>query len=928
MLHSKATVALMRLKEMDRKYNIKRNEESKIQSNVSTESSLENSPWRSSQVKSKALNGKQDSSVLPITDAEKEIRPKISPKSRMEIKIPFIDKKNDESSSVNDSTTSKKSPKTSPKIRSITENDVSIEMQEKSERSKSKKYPKNLSNLKTNSRYKAQIPMIGSGDSPRSNDDFLVATVFSRRSNDSEIISEIISSVNETSLRKSSERSNEPEVIAAEDSVLLSNDAESTIEEVIKTSEEKSEIVTDQTNTINKDISIREVSLKEEEKATYEDDTFEEASSSIESSSSVDEKLKNNLVEDTVISGVKQIKITPHKQTEIAQRMMIDEDKDKEIVELIAPKRMQSTSECDIGLDEELSNYVKTTENVDETAPINLLKLSKQVTSTKKHVRRKKYRKLSNENTEERTDSSVASEHERLTERKENSLESFASTKSVKNGKKNQKETCSPIEHHKEKYINKIADGKLRTEIKDGSPERDLSEDKFLRETPKQSDVTSTLRKLNKDAINAIVRRNRIQTFVETPGKFRPCKNCGTIVKLPSAGATNAVDYDGDDSSLENFKTGKNPSHDQRIKQKAKCKKISKSSKSRKSNCDKIDGKHSRFDCRQTHRLRKQAAAIRLQQEREDIRNYLMELEHTRLEFAPGTMFSQLPAFKPLEFPKIAAFTKPDVESSKFKAKDEIAKLQERIVTIRQWLKDQYILYRDYSSLAQTVNSKYIPSSLEDAKRNGESNRVALPGSPSRDLILDGIEVAFGDVSFHRRSVDSSESRWLSSSGGCRVLEKKKKAVSNPNECNVTTPASDFLAEQEKISNNNLSDRISSSIETVKQRRKERTSAVGRRRREVNNKRREYLKANRVLVKGGERPEEKSGSSKSISIKEHLARLKKSLTAFQSKVHASIVTETRKSWQTSFVTTFPVYINPSTYQQRTTLSSQGMVLSM
>ena len=56
-------------------------------------------------------------------------------------------------------------------------------------------------------------------------------------------------------------------------------------------------------------------------------------------------------------------------------------------------------------------------------------------------------------------------------------------------------------------------------------------------------------------------------------------------------------------------------------------------------------------------------------------------------------------------------------ESSKFKVKDEIAELQERIVTIRQWLKDQYILYRDYSSLAQTVNSKYIPSSLEDAKK-------------------------------------------------------------------------------------------------------------------------------------------------------------------------------------------------------------------
>lgn len=252
----------------------------------------------------------------------------ISPKSKMEIKIPFVNAKNDESSSINDSTTSKKSPKTSPKTKSdVTENDVSIEMQEESERSRSKESSKSLSNLETSSRYKVKISMTGSGDSLRNNDDFSVATVLSRRSNDSEIISEAVKSVNETSFRKSDERSNELEGMVVEDNVLLSNDAESTIEEVIKTSEEKSEIVTERSNTMNKGISMREVSLEEEQKTTYEDDTFEEASSSVESSSSVEEKLKDNLEEDTVISGVKQIRITPHKQTEIIQRMVIDEDK-------------------------------------------------------------------------------------------------------------------------------------------------------------------------------------------------------------------------------------------------------------------------------------------------------------------------------------------------------------------------------------------------------------------------------------------------------------------------------------------------------------------------------------------------------------------------------------------------------------------------
>lgn len=91
--------------------------------------------------------------------------------------------------------------------------------------------------------------------------------------------------------------------------------------------------------------------------------------------------------------------------------------RDKEIIELIAPKIIKSNSECDVGLDEELSNYVKTTENVDEVLPINLLKLSKQTTPGKKHVRRsRKQRKSSNENTEEKTEdvSVVSDDHERL----------------------------------------------------------------------------------------------------------------------------------------------------------------------------------------------------------------------------------------------------------------------------------------------------------------------------------------------------------------------------------------------------------------------------------------------------------------------------------------------------------------------------------
>lgn len=78
MLHSKATAALLRLKEMDRKYNIKRNEGKRVHNNISTESSPEGSP-RVLQVNSKPLNNKYKSEdpILPIILAEKEIKSKV-----------------------------------------------------------------------------------------------------------------------------------------------------------------------------------------------------------------------------------------------------------------------------------------------------------------------------------------------------------------------------------------------------------------------------------------------------------------------------------------------------------------------------------------------------------------------------------------------------------------------------------------------------------------------------------------------------------------------------------------------------------------------------------------------------------------------------------------------------------------------------------
>ncbi|CAK9818678.1 hypothetical protein ANTQUA_LOCUS9898, partial [Anthophora quadrimaculata] len=747
MMRSKATAALLKLKEIDRKYNIKRNEGKRVQSNVSPESSSmdkEEETSRNFSAKFKVTSDRSKPEVSEISSnivAEEKNRVKVSPRMKMEVKIPSSLVRHDEFP-VSESSSSRKSSRVSPRTKSISENYRNDMFEEKSDSSTIIESPRSVSYVESSSKGRNSISSVkfrinrsGSGDFSRDSNRHKDSDV-------SEIISEVIKSINESSSRKSERKFNVRELALAEENLTASN-----IEELIRLNTGRSEVISELSNVVD-------ATSGDEQKSRYEDDTFEEPSSS----SSAEEKLRRTSGEEeeeededeaggTMISGVKQIKITPHKKNENNHVTTVEEDRptnrlielmkihvfediyrDKEIVELVPPKIMQSTSECDIGLDEELSNYVKTTENVDEAVPISLLKQSKQITTAKRQSKKpKRQRKPSIENIEEKTDSSVTSEHEKLTERQENNMEADALKKikihlsvSIRESVKSQEENGSQCEGNKEE----CGDLAVRMiEVGNAEPEAVFSEEILLSETPKKSDVTSTLRKLNKDAINAIVRKRRVDLERVATSKSRHCRNCGNVVRVPPADVSrNLKDEDSDDgSTLENVKMIRDYNRDQRKKErKMKNKKISRSSKNRKtSNYGKVEGKQSRYDCRHTQRMRRHAVLLRLQQEREDIRNYLLELEHTRLEFGPGEQVasSQLSAFRPLEFQKIAAFMKPDLEDAMSKSRDGVAGLQERILMIRQWLKDQYVLYRDYSSLAQTVNSKYIPASLEDAKR-------------------------------------------------------------------------------------------------------------------------------------------------------------------------------------------------------------------
>ncbi|XP_076653086.1 uncharacterized protein LOC143359201 [Halictus rubicundus] len=686
MMRSRTAAALMRLKEMDRKYNIKRNEATRAQSIVSTDTSLEVTP------REPLAESRKSPDALAIVNTPDIGDTDDGPGSKVSLKP---------SSTSNDVLSAKSSPgKKSPRETAedlVPEDEPLVPLREETPPivKESLRRPSDLTpSLKS---------IISESKIKKSIDESSVATILSKPSGVSEIISEVDRSVQETSTGKSDGKVADDEERVTQASVrsLKEDVEEDTIEEAIRISGESSEVASEH-HASEKNDDVSNGSFKEEQKVEYESDTFEQASSSTGSSSFVDDESKEALRDESVRSGVKQVMITVHMQPASAKKTPVDESpeeipsKEKKIIELVPPKIVQSTSECEIGLDEELSNYVRTTENVEELIPISLLKMSKQTTPRKHPRRGRKLRK--NENTEKSGESPEASDQERSTRHSERSFSSaIIETSNQEKQKENLEEESSKNEDAERE------EQEAEEHAEDGDTGSTSSE-KLLRETPKTSDVTWTLRNLNRDAIDAIARRHRFP---------KDTKKYGTVVKLPSA---KCEAPDSRTSSLDNLKIS---SPDQK-KRKGTSKRSSKAPKARKtSNRMKLEEKQLRFDCRHARKLRKQAAVFRQQQEREDIRNYLLELEHTRVEYGIGDPAgtSKLGGFKPLEFPKIAAFEKPDPTSENLKSNNEMAGLQERISSIRQWMKDQYILYRDYSSLAKTVNAKYVPANLEDAKR-------------------------------------------------------------------------------------------------------------------------------------------------------------------------------------------------------------------
>ncbi|XP_018373482.1 PREDICTED: glutamic acid-rich protein-like isoform X1 [Trachymyrmex cornetzi] len=235
----------------------------------------------------------------------------------------------------------------------------------------------------------------------------------------------------------------------------------------------------------------------------------------------------------------------------------------------------------------------------------------------------------------------------------------------------------------------------------------DVSEGNLDQRIPKKQDVEYVLKKLHKDAL--VKKHTNSKTMTKASKSSFDNKSASQIQNVLK---TRKVREENESChSSEKHKISNHNSHEHNFKRRKKGTKItnSKSAGNRNSTGSRKEDKALRFDGKQMRGLRKRIVELQLQQEREDLQKYLYELKNLRLESGSTRSY-----FKPLEFPKIEEFTQPDVDDLESKPTDQF---RERVFTIRRWLKDQYILYRDYCTMAQAINAHYVPTTLDDAKK-------------------------------------------------------------------------------------------------------------------------------------------------------------------------------------------------------------------
>ncbi|XP_034952621.1 surfeit locus protein 6 homolog [Chelonus insularis] len=100
--------------------------------------------------------------------------------------------------------------------------------------------------------------------------------------------------------------------------------------------------------------------------------------------------------------------------------------------------------------------------------------------------------------------------------------------------------------------------------------------------------------------------------------------------------------------------------------------------------------------------------------------NYVKKMreEQQKLHMLPKQIICsdkmKIQSIKPLEFPKILNFIRND----SYKNSDlNLEILQNHLSNIRQWLKEQYLIYRENSEVAVHINRNYHPTTLNETKK-------------------------------------------------------------------------------------------------------------------------------------------------------------------------------------------------------------------
>ncbi|XP_035721109.1 spindle assembly checkpoint component MAD1-like [Vespa mandarinia] len=572
MLHSKATAALMRLKEIDKKYKM-RKEEMYIM-NSSTESALTSPSMEHS-----------------IRDKKKLNNLKIPLKSKLDVRMPKaqIEVEEVEEEYISRSTTN-------DKVSSI----IVIDVETKSVKNIDEEFSNNTSSslIETNEN-------------------------ISTRSNEN-----VVSNIDKNESIEIDENKEE----ISEKEIKMDNEDKEIIVEVLQVDREYS------TSKILSEIEEFE-SLPVEQALSYVNDTFEEASSTIlstmktnddplstnESFNSEDEEEKT--IDENMRFGVKKVDIISKKDF-IREQQEADNSGEKQIVELVPPKLIENTSECEIGLNKELSNYVKTIESIEgdvsDITPVQLLRSSKQ-TEMSSRSHKKKYKRRPSTTKDNNKDSS-----------KSDKIESLVTSKN------NRRSPNLTLMNDIKKINNSLDDKTILFE----NNEQPNADDKAKKLSDKDKDSNIIMISSNNDRFHR------------------------TNYNLRSA-----------------------------TKRKKKRTKSHRSSRIDKTT-DFNEKKYSRFDIKQMYRLQKQISKL-----------------VGELRFYDNSSSKKLDPvlFKPLDFPNIINYIRPD-RNFELTKEDPYIGFDEKLATIRQWLKDQYIFYQVRSNLVQIINEKYVPMSLEDAK--------------------------------------------------------------------------------------------------------------------------------------------------------------------------------------------------------------------